>query len=456
MRIERVGLAWASAALVLGACAQAPQPAVVPALPNDNRTAAGTMRDGVLELHLVARLAGFRPDLGVDSLVTVQAFAEPGREPTVPGPLLRTTSGTEVRVHITNDIADSTLVVYGLRAGTAEDDTIHVRPGAERAVTFRAGSPGTFLYWGTTSSQSHPASRMARDGQLTGAIVIDAPGTTPHPDERIFVMTVIDILPDTLKPPDQREDIWELAINGLAWPHSERLEYGVGDTIRWRVLNGSYLSHPMHLHGFHFRVTAKGDGQRDVMYAPHEVRDVVTEFMPAGSTFAMEWTPTRAGNWLFHCHMAPHITPFPERPDSVRAHDTHDVAQHALQGMAGLVLGIRTVDRATSKASLPAPARHLRLFVQEAAAVEKRELRVSGYVLQRGTEPARDSVDVPGAPLVLTRGETTAITVINRTPSSPVSTPGRSCQTQSGRRSRAARRWPRSHPRCDAPSRRYS
>jgi FtsP/CotA-like multicopper oxidase with cupredoxin domain len=83
--------------------------------------------------------------------------------------------------------------------------------------------------------------------------------------------------------------------------------------------------------------------------------------------------------------------------------------------MAGLVLGIRTVDRATSKATLPAPARHLRLFVQEAAAVEKRELRVSGYVLQRGTEPARDSVDVPGAPLVLTRGETTAITVINRT-----------------------------------------
>jgi FtsP/CotA-like multicopper oxidase with cupredoxin domain len=32
----------------------------------------------------------------------------------------------------------------------------------------------------------------------------------------------------------------------------------VGETVRWRWLNGSYLPHPMHLHGFHFRVTAKG------------------------------------------------------------------------------------------------------------------------------------------------------------------------------------------------------
>jgi FtsP/CotA-like multicopper oxidase with cupredoxin domain len=32
----------------------------------------------------------------------------------------------------------------------------------------------------------------------------------------------------------------------------------VGDTIRWRWVNGSYLPHRMHLHGFHFRVTAIG------------------------------------------------------------------------------------------------------------------------------------------------------------------------------------------------------
>src|SRR5690606_2697014 len=133
--------------------------------------------------------------------------------------------------------------------------------------------------------------------------------------------------------PPPHEDIWDLAINGRGWPHSERLSYPVGDTIRWRWLNGSYLPHPMHLHGFHYRVLAKGDGQRDRTYPADEVRAVVTEFMLPGSTFAMDWVPTRAGNWLFHCHMAPHISPYPERPDSARAHDEHDVAQHARYGM---------------------------------------------------------------------------------------------------------------------------
>jgi FtsP/CotA-like multicopper oxidase with cupredoxin domain len=116
--------------------------------------------------------------------------------------------------------------------------------------------------------------------------------------------------------------------------------------------------------------------------------------------------------------MAPHITPFPERPDSLRDHDEHDVATHALQGMAGLVLGIHSVERAhaaADAATAAAPTRHLRLFAQQAPAVSDRLMRPSGYVLARDREPRPDSVSVPGPPLLLTRGETTAITVINRT-----------------------------------------
>ena len=382
---------------------------------NDNRVAAGRTHGGVVELNMVARLAAWRPDLGVDSAVTVQAFAETNGAPRIPGPLLRATQGGEIRVTITNDIADSTLVVHGLRAGTLADDTIHVAPGTRRAVTFRAGSPGTYLYWGTTTGRASIGTRNGRDTQLTGAIVIDPAGVMPDTSERIFVMTVIDIVPDTTKPPP-REDIWELAINGRAWPHSERLEYPVGETVRWRWLNGSYLPHPMHLHGFHFRVLAKGNGTSDTRYAPEGVRHVVTEFMRPGTTFAMEWTPTRAGNWLFHCHMAPHITPYPARPDSAQMHDVHDVAQHPMQGMAGLVLGIRTTEHATSRAAdPPSIARHLRLFVQRGPVASDPRLRATGYVLQHGgDEPRADSVQVPGPILLLTRGETTAITVVNR------------------------------------------
>lgn len=413
-----LSVACMSAMLAAFVSAQRPQAPVALAevVPNDNRSAGGRVNNGAVELHLVARLAGWRPDLDVDSAVTIQAFGEAGGQPRIPGPLLRTATGTDVRVTITNDIPDSTLIVSGMRAGTMEDDTIIVQPGTRRDVRFRAGAPGTYLYWGTTSGKPHPSERNGRDGQLTGAIVIDAVGVTPDPAERIFVMTVIDILPDTTKPPPF-EDIWELSINGRSWPHSERLEYPVGDTIRWRWLNGSYLPHPMHLHGFHFRVTAKGNGTGDTHYARGEVRDVVTEFMRAGTTMAMEWTPTRAGNWLFHCHMAPHITPFPARADSAQGHDVHDVAQHVFQGMAGLVLGIRTfapAEARTVSLTTPAPTQHLRLLMQQAPRTERPELRATGYVLDHEGGARADSVSVPGPALLLTRGQTTAITVINR------------------------------------------
>jgi manganese oxidase len=115
-----------------------------------------------------------------------------------------------------------------------------------------------------------------------------------------------------------------------------------------------------------------------------------------------------------HCHMAPHITPYPERPDTLREHDAHDVARHALDGMAGLVLGITSTPRpgAATSAPPPRPTRSVRLLVQEHGTGAGRRF---GYIVQHGAEPRRDSVAVPGLPLVLQRGETVSVTVVNRT-----------------------------------------
>ncbi len=383
---------------------------------NDNRVPAGAERGGIRTVELEARLAHWRPDADVDSVVTVQAFAEAGAPPSIPGPLLRAEQGTVLRLTLRNRIPDSTLVVHGLRIRPAPHDTVQVAPGAVRTLEVGTSSPGTFLYWGTTSRNSY-ATRTGRDAQLTGALIIDPSGSTPDTSERIFVLTVIDILPDSTRPPP-REDIWEVAINGRSWPHTERMHYTVGDTVRWRWLNGTFLPHPMHLHGFHFRTLARGDGMRDSAFTPHLVPEVVTEFMPPGATFRMAWVPTRGGNWLMHCHMLPHVIPFPDRPDSMRTHDTHDPARHALDGMAGLVLGITVAERdgaAPDAASGATPAHRLRLLVQQARA-DSGSLSPRGYVLHRGAEPRPDSVEVPGPPLLLVRGETTAITVVNRLP----------------------------------------
>lgn len=415
-------------------------------LANDNRRAAGTLREGVLELRLEVRLAAWRPDADVDTTVTVLAFAEEGGAPRIPGPLLRVPQGTEVRVSVRNGLPDfvrigtptprrrgisprvasgSALVVHGLRAGTVPDDTLHVPRGAVREVRFRAEKPGTYLYRGALSDAPLDASE-GRDAQLAGAIVVDPPDAGPDPDDRIFVITVLDILPDSTGPPPY-EDIFEMAVNGLSWPHTERLHYEVGDTVRWRWVNASALRHPMHLHGFHFRTLAKGDGVTDTTYAADAARLVVTETMEPGSTFRMEWVPARAGHWLMHCHVVAHIVPFPERDEAQRGHDLHQLDQHPLRGMAGLVLGI-VVSDSSAQAADPAPRRKIRLLAQErripggesesapADGPERAmpEAVLRGFVLQDGPEPAPDSVVIPGAPILLTRGEPTAITVVNR------------------------------------------
>lgn len=386
-------------------------------VPNDNRRAAGRMFDGSLQVRIEARTAGWRPDPDVDSLVTVMAFAESSRPATIPGPLIRVRAGTPVTINLTNRIA-TPLIVSGLRAGTVAGDTIHLGASSTRSVTFTPMAPGTYMYWGAAPG-TRLGQRSGRDSQLTGVIVVD-PSTGPiDRNERILVMTLIELYPDTAK--KATEDIWEVAINGRSWPHTERFRYNVGDTVRWRWVNGTDRSHPMHLHGFHFRVTAKGNGRTDTLYTRESSRLAVTEFMPAGTTFAMAWLPERAGNWLMHCHMVPHITPFPERTDENRGHDVHDVASHPEKSMAGLIVGITTVQRHPlafwRKPSVPLASagavENLRLFVQQAKS-DSGKSAAKGYVLQRGAEPARDSVEIPGSPLLLTRGRTTRITVINR------------------------------------------
>jgi FtsP/CotA-like multicopper oxidase with cupredoxin domain len=133
--------------------------------------------------------------------------------------------------------------------------------------------------------------------------------------------------------------------------------------------------------------------------------------MKPGGTFRMEWTPTRAGNWIFHCHFLDHIVPAIERDEEERAHDLHDVEQHAQDAMAGLVLGM-TVTDAGEGSSEADVHRKLRLVAVEERREDGRLLR--GFALQDGAGAPAATPSIPGPPLLLTRGETTEIAVENR------------------------------------------
>jgi manganese oxidase len=385
---------------------------------NDNVEAAGELRDGELRLHLEAReaewhLLGDDQDPG-----RVLAFAQPGRAPQIPGPMIRVPIGTPVHVVIDNPL-DSTLVVHGLSARRqAELDSLVVPAGGTAEARFTADAVGTYFYWGTTSGA--PLNRRVfEDSQLSGALVVDPPGGSP-PD-RVLVLGMWLDGRDEEGAPDFD---WEyLVINGRPWPFTERMTSALGDSIRWRIINASFDVHPMHLHGFYYRVDARGDLARDSIFWPAERRMAVTERLLSGQTMSMVWSPDRPGGWLFHCHLSFHVLPNPgigagrESSDARAAtvetgHPFHEPHNHVEAGMGGLML--LTEVTVPDGWELDEPAqRELRLFVQSDSTPDSS--RRFAYVLQEGEhEPAPDSVRLPGSTLVLRRGEPTSIRVINR------------------------------------------
>ena len=403
----------------------APAPEAIAA--NDNRRPAGHLERGVLTLRLEVRAGVLHPEQDADPGLPALAFAEVGGPIQVPGPLIRVPQGTEVRISIRNPL-DSTLVIHGLGPRPpASDSGLVLHPGETRDVRFRAGTPGTWYYWGAFPGLGI-ADRQWLDSQLAGAFVVDPPGAAS--DDRIFVLGLWSHpREDSAGVPQPVEE--HMVINGKSWPYTERLTYARGSTVRWRVINPTIASHPMHLHGFFFHVDSRGDGRSQEVFRGDERPLEVTHLMNPGATLAMSWVAEREGNWVFHCHfpfhvsyhvalagdgataaMAPGMTA--GSSEAVPATPAGRPAVAQAHRMSGLVLGIYVEPGAAPARSAAAkrPPRDIRLLVQSSPH-RYGPLAGLGYVVQRGVAPALDSIEVPGPVLVLRRGEPVRITVVN-------------------------------------------
>lgn len=381
------------------------------AITNEHREIAGVMRDGEYALALELRRTTWRPNAPSGLAVDVPAFAEAGRAASIPGPLIRVSAGTRLRISIRNDLAQRA-VVHGLHDHEGARDSVVLAPGESREVAFVARRAGTFAYFARTTATPGLFGRRD-DSQLMAAFVVDPGGTDPRAAngrERVMVITAWD---DTARNPASPYGPRQVfAINGRSWPFTERLAYAEGDSIRWRVLNLSQHSHPMHLHGAYFSVRSRGTPFADTTLGDGS-RTVVTEYLTAGTTIGVAWKAARPGNWLFHCHTINHIDEALRLGDAA-ARGTHADHSTVADVMAGLVMAISVRPTPATAARAAAPRRRLRLVVTERAATGGRAPSLA-YVLQRdGREPARDSLELPGSTLELRQGEPTAITVVNR------------------------------------------
>ena len=386
---------------------------------NDNRRPAGSLSRGTLTLSLDIVEAAYQPEGEHDPVVRVLAFAESGKAPEVPGPLLRAPVGTMVRLTLRNR-SDSAIMLGGLRRSTPSDrDTVHIAAGATREITFRLDRVGNFFYWGVLKGLSTYEDRFWLDSQLTGAFIVDSAGAPPpSPQERVWVITEwFHDLPKT------RTFESALTFNGKAWPYNERLTFTQGDSIHFRVINAAAIEHPLHLHGFYFRIARHGGARADTV-VPAALQPLQNmRVIPIGGSLSLSFVPTTPGNWVFHCHFASHVGEVVSLHGSPDAHAVPSAGgDHVMPAfdapgghtMRGLVIGMHITPAPGYKEPVVANRRVINLLLQNRPNGLVGGQTAYGFLLQRGAEvPARDSISIPGPVLELKRGEPVRIQVKN-------------------------------------------
>lgn len=415
-REAALALVFLGAAFMLGSNPSSPAPA--PVRPNTNTWRAGILRSGVLTVRLEAKEALYQIYGPRHGPMIVEAFAEAGKPASVPGPLVRASVGTEVRLEIHNALAKPlTLLVPTVMRGAADKgvtmDSIVVAPGGDGVLTTRPTVPGDYVYRATLPTASSSFRHLA--GLLAGALIVDSAKASPAPHEHVFViMPVWDSLRTACVDSAPRSNPCNVGriqytINGRSWPNTERIAATVGDSLHWHVISAGADVHPMHLHGFYYRIDSYSMPSSDPRARPMIGQLVATQNLTPLAGMSISWSPDRPGNWLFHCHFSIHL-----RADSISAgpDDPH------MRDMSGLVIGVNVAPRpGVQVAGEPVgPARHLRLIALEDSSdvgPGRMVLPSMHFVLEDGGRRVDAGSDF-SPELDLERGQPVAITIVNR------------------------------------------
>lgn len=392
--------------IVLGAVTLAAQ--TTPIDVNENHTSAGVLRDGVLTIQLEIGRGEWHPEANDGVALSVYAFGEVGHHLQNPGPLMRVPQGTEIHASVRNTVAVP-INVHGLADSNGGEPILHIEPQEVKQVRFRAITPGLYFYWGSAQSDDLKM-RYGIDSELTGAFVVDPPGARTNDD--IFVMEMISEVPGLAA----RKTL--ATINGKSWPFTQRFRYEIGQPIHWRWVNATNEPHALHLHGFYFRVDAFNRGGRIQAYDGDSRPMVVTQRIAQGETFDMSWSPDRAGQWLFHCHMLQHMTPpivplvpgLSMKPAAESSHE-HSAMDHS-DGMGQMVLGISVPPlKQTHEKPLWHAERKLQLIISERSGPPSYALLVNEdpHSTPTSTEPG-----LIGPPIVLMRGQPVEVEIVNK------------------------------------------
>ena len=257
--------------------------------------------DGVKVFHMVAEEVDheFAPGL------KAQCWGYNGR---VHGPVIEAVEGDRVRIYVTNRLpgADHRALArhpaaqrHGRRRGLTQKA---IQPGETFKYEFTLRQHGTGMYHPHHDEMTqmalgmmgmfviHPAlaDRQARRSRLRHHAARVA-----HRSRRQASQPERD---DRLQRPDHERQ---------GFPRAPRRWWSkTGERVRIRIGNLSAMDHhPIHLHGYQFKITETDGGQ-----IPESAQwPETTVLVPVGSTRTIEFVADEPGDWAMHCHMTHHV-----------------------------------------------------------------------------------------------------------------------------------------------------
>jgi FtsP/CotA-like multicopper oxidase with cupredoxin domain len=224
----------------------------------------------------------------------------------VHGPTIEAVEGDRVRIYVTNRLPESTsihwhgLLVPSGMDGVAGLSQKNIQPDETYKYEFQLRQNGTYMY------HSHCDDMIQEGLGMMGMFVIHPRNSTRPRADRDFVFMLSEWRIDvgTMRPnPMEMTDFNVLTLNARVFPGTAPLVAKYGERVRIRFGNLSAMEHhPIHLHGFHWKVVETDGGQ-----IPESAQwPETTVLVAVGQTRAVEFIADNPGDWAMHCHMSHH------------------------------------------------------------------------------------------------------------------------------------------------------
>ncbi len=256
------------------------------------------MENGVKVFHLTAEPVKreFAPGMVVNCW---------GYNGSTPGPTIEAVEGDRVRLVVTNWLPEHTTIHWhGIFLPSGMDGVggltqPHIKPGETYVYEFTLRQHGTFMY------HPHADEMLQVAVGMMGMFIVHpkSPQTRRVDRDYCFMLHAWDVDPGTFTPrPATMTEFNMWTFNSRVFPGIDPMVARTGERVRIRIANMSMHDHPIHLHGFNFRITETDGGQvPETAQLPE-----VTVNIPVGAIRVLEFIADEPGDWSIHCHKSHH------------------------------------------------------------------------------------------------------------------------------------------------------